>query len=90
MDFILQAENRGRVRFSVSCRESMVRNRFLLVGEYPSGCLAADKTTFRLNNIWQAVFFLPDSKAIDAGVDGGPAGFAIEGFRKHVVNIRVW
>ena len=53
----------------------MVRNRVGLVGEYPSGCLAADKTTLRLNNICQAVLFLPDSDAIITSCDEGPAGF---------------
>jgi len=68
----------------------MVRNRFRLVGEYPSRCLAADKTTLRLNNICQAVLFLPDANSINANGDQGPAGFAIGGFLKHTDNIREW
>ena len=75
-EIILQAGNRGGARFPLSYRESVVRNRFGLVDEYPSGCLAADKTTSRLSNICQAVSFLPDTLAFYGRLDGGPAGFA--------------
>ena len=46
-DSILQADNRGGEMFSKSCRESMVRNCNRQVVEYPSRCLAADRTTLR-------------------------------------------
>ena len=58
-DYILHDENRSEVRFPGSCRESMVRNRFRLVGEYPSMCLAADKTTLRLNTSAKQCFSFP-------------------------------
>ena len=80
-NFILQAENRSEVRLPGSCREGIVRNRVGLVGEYPSRCLAADRTTLRLDNICQAVLFLPDTNAIDGTIIKGSAGLRMEGFK---------
>ena len=50
-DYILQTDRRVGGRLSVLCRESMVRNLVGLVSEYPSGCLAADRTTLRPNSL---------------------------------------
>lgn len=50
-DSIQQAMIRRGVRFPWSCRESMVKNLISLVGEYLSGCSAADRTTLRSNSL---------------------------------------
>jgi hypothetical protein len=42
-DYIQQADIFSEVRYSVSCRESMMGKLLGLVSEYPSRCLAADK-----------------------------------------------
>ena len=49
-DPIQQADITGEVRLSVSCRESMVKNRVGLVSEYPSRCLADDTNNIVPNN----------------------------------------
>ena len=55
----MQATRIGGGGFRGSCRASMVENRFGLVGEYPYGCLAADKSTLRLNTSAKQCFFSP-------------------------------
>ena len=49
-DYILQAIRMKIVRFSVSCRESMVQDLIGLVSEYPSRCLADDTNNIVPNN----------------------------------------
>ena len=68
---IMQADRRGGVRFPGSCRASMVKNRFGLVGEYPSGCLAADNSTLRLNTSTKQCFSSPILVQTKVALKGG-------------------